>query len=304
MRVQLEIVGGPNAGKQIGLRPGQVAQVGRAAWADLALPGDWSISPLHFALECGYDACRLRDLHSEAGTLLNGVRVTEAPVRPGDQIVAGQNTFALRLADPGQAPAPEAPAAQPARGPAVPSPRPEQERPGKPHDLVAFLRAQPEPLFAVLDAARGFAVVELLQGCPEEHQSLYEGPEGEELADFAPYLVRLPAQSPFLEPLVQQGWGKSWGIYLTSPQSFADVRKHFRRLHRVILPGGETAYFRFYDPRVLRVFLPTCTREEAEQLFGPITGYLLEGKQPGTLLHFSGPSPGRSPVPQAIAVAV
>ena len=49
---------------------------------------------------------------------------------------------------------------------------------------------------------------------------------------------------------------------------------------------GKRLLFRYYDPRVLRVFLPTCTPAELAGFFGPIRGYLLEAGAPETLLRF------------------
>ncbi len=48
----------------------------------------------------------------------------------------------------------------------------------------------------------------------------------------------------------------------------------------------EELYFRFYDPRVLRVFLPVCTHEEAAQLLGPLSCFLMENDKADTLLQF------------------
>jgi len=48
----------------------------------------------------------------------------------------------------------------------------------------------------------------------------------------------------------------------------------------------EQVYFRFYDPRVMRVFLPTCTPEDTTQFFGPIQNYLVEDESPEQLLRF------------------
>src|SRR3712207_3261743 len=88
-RVTLRIQSGPLAGRAIELRAGQVGQVGRSGWADLSVAHDASLSDVHFALECGPSACRLRDLQSRGGTLLNGTRATLADLKDGDEIVAG-----------------------------------------------------------------------------------------------------------------------------------------------------------------------------------------------------------------------
>jgi hypothetical protein len=49
---------------------------------------------------------------------------------------------------------------------------------------------------------------------------------------------------------------------------------------------GRKLYFRFYDPRVLRVYLPTCTTDERSTFFGPVTCFLMEGEEPDELLLF------------------
>ena len=92
--------------------------------------------------------------------------------------------------------------------------------------------------------------------------------------------------SPLLEALVKEGWGKSWAVYLSSPSDLQEVRRHLRHFLQVKLPSGEQVYFRFYDPRVMRVFLPTCTPEDTTQFFGPIQNYLVEDESPEQLLRF------------------
>ena len=156
-----------------------------------------------------------------------------------------------------------------------------------------FLRSQADPLFALLDAARDPKVLGLLMQHNEECQSLYAGVKGITLAAYAPYLVQFSLTTELLEDLVGEGWGKSWGIYLTSNKSFDEVRKHFRHFLMVKLEDDQEAYFRFYDPRVLRVFLPTCTAEELKEFFGPVGCYLVEGGQSERLLKFSPGEKGR-----------
>jgi hypothetical protein len=45
---------------------------------------------------------------------------------------------------------------------------------------------------------------------------------------------------------------------------------------RVRLPNGETSIFRYYDPRVYNIFLPTCNQEQLREVFGPVTKYYAE----------------------------
>jgi hypothetical protein len=44
--------------------------------------------------------------------------------------------------------------------------------------------------------------------------------------------------------------------------------------------------FRFYDPRVLRAYLPTCLAEELNIVFGPVRNFWMESRDPGELLEF------------------
>ena len=45
-------------------------------------------------------------------------------------------------------------------------------------------------------------------------------------------------------------------------------------------------YFRYYDPRVLRVYLPTCNARELQTVFGPVLRYLVEDEKPTGLWTF------------------
>jgi hypothetical protein len=177
------------------------------------------------------------------------------------------------------------------------------EVPTSAQDLLQFLNGQAEPLFALLDAARDPRVLEVLRLSGARHRSLYEGAEGKALADFAPYLVELPLDSPLREPLVHEGWGRSWGVYLTCPQPFAEVRKHFRRFLLVKSEeDGRTLYFRFYDPRVLRIFLPSCTPAGAAEFFGPIREFFVEAVDPGILIRLAPGDHGAVQTTQAVSI--
>ncbi len=45
--------------------------------------------------------------------------------------------------------------------------------------------------------------------------------------------------------------------------------------------------FRYSDPRILRVYLPTCLPDELEQMFGPVTAYVMESEDADTLNYYS-----------------
>ncbi|MGH9402274.1 MAG: DUF4123 domain-containing protein [Terriglobia bacterium] len=270
MRLILEVRSGPQSGKEIDVLPGQLVRIGRTARADAAFSDDSHMSGVHFAVQCEEKVCWVRDYKSTNGTLVNGQKIVEVALREGDKITAGTTQFLVRI-EAGKAEAEPAPA--PVTAP--------QSR------LIALFRRDFQPLFALLDAAREPSVLKVLVESREECQSLFEGPQGDQLAHFAPYLVRLAADSQMLDTLVNQAWGKNWGVYLTCDGSFAELRKHLQYFLRVTLDGHREAFFRYYDPRVLRLFLPTCLPEEIDQFFGPIRYYLMEDEKGGALLRFS-----------------
>lgn len=284
MPVFLEVRSGSRKGSKIRLDTGRVLRVGRTSRADLSFEDDSHLSGVHFSLGCEGNGCRLTDLNSRNGTLVNGQTVNTAVLGNGDTIVAGETTFVVTIEADEAATAGAISAASPVATP--------QDR------LLTLLRSDLQPLFAILDAARDIRILALLLHYKEECQSLYEGTEGATLAQVAPYLVRLAKDSRLLDALVKEGWGKSWGVYLTSASDLLEVRRHLRHFLQVRLPDGEQVYFRFYDPRVMRVFLPTCTAEETVQFFGPIKRYVMESEEPDKLWEFT--TSGRGAVKKVV----
>lgn len=141
--------------------------------------------------------------------------------------------------------------------------------------------------YAVLDAARDPEVLRVLRCSGRRSESLYSGPRAELLARGAPYLVAVPRGSHFQRQLWDHAWGESWGIFLASNAGFATVRTHLRRLLRAVLPDGRKALFRFYDPRVLRVYLPSCSDDERPRFHGPITRFVCEHEDEEQALVFA-----------------
>jgi hypothetical protein len=51
--------------------------------------------------------------------------------------------------------------------------------------------------------------------------------------------------------------------------------------------NDEELYFRFYDPRVLRMFIPTCDRAQLSEFFGEIDYFITQDEDPDFALKFS-----------------
>jgi hypothetical protein len=133
--------------------------------------------------------------------------------------------------------------------------------------------------FALLDAARDERIYPALLKADCEWLCLYRGDAAVTMAEVAPYLVALGAEARFTSWLLRNGWGNSWGLFLHAPVKLDRLQAHFRRLVMAQLPNGKMVYFRFYDPRVLRVYLPTCTAAELETMFGPVERFMIESEE-------------------------
>ncbi|MET0403995.1 MAG: DUF4123 domain-containing protein [Cystobacter sp.] len=255
-RLILQVLWSISGPGKIIVQPGQTLRVGRNQDTGPSLSHDVQLSKEHFELTWDGERCQLRDLGSITGTWLDGQVVLSAEVFNKSWIRAGSTDFSVFIEGftPPREPPPPA-----ARAAAV-------------QNLQAMQAlAREAPLFVILDAARTPRILELIRESVEEFQSLYEGPQGQTLADVAPYLVSLPPDSRLLETLAVEGWMRNWGIYLTCFLPFVEVRRHLRRFLMVEAEDHEQRlYFRFYDPRVLRIFLPTCSAQQREELLGPI----------------------------------
>ncbi|WP_438030762.1 DUF4123 domain-containing protein [Sorangium sp. So ce233] len=288
-RAIVEVRHGPMKGQKAAIAPGGRLRVGRVDRADLAIPGDAQMSALHFEVRWDGAVLRLKDLGSARGTLVGGEPVAEAELENGAWIRAGGTDLMAYLEaatprdeDDEDESDPDAPDAPFLRQLAA---RAAEQRAYCRRVAKDRLRRAPGPLYAVLDAARSARILVLLRESVAPYQSLYEGLEGESLADVAPYLVRLSpievdgGDGGLLERLVDEGWGKRWGIFLSCPLPFREVRRHLRRFLMVEEDEtGDRLYFRYYDPGVLRAFVPTCTPLQKGDLFGDIREIYMESE--------------------------
>jgi hypothetical protein len=296
VKLVLEVIAGPGVGRKIHLSVGQQRSVGRGALADETLP-DERLANTHFELRCDFRACRVRDVAGSGGTYVNGRPVAEVALKDGDRITAGSLTFLVRLTGT---------ALQPPDPFPLPLPAPVPDAVG----LADYLRNERGALYAVLDGAREYdalrergadTVAAAAARCGEPCRSLLEGPRAEHQAAFGPWLVRVADDGAGLERLLAAGWGRAWGVFLSSPHDFDRVRDHLRRFLFVETQPKQLAYFRFYDPRVLRLFLPTCDAEQGGQLFDGVGAFLVEGPEPSRLLRFE--RDGREVRQEEVAVA-
>lgn len=155
------------------------------------------------------------------------------------------------------------------------------------HKFVGHYVGIGDRLYGVVDAARdkelAFAARERFG---DEARWLFEGEVGGPMSDVAPYLVPIEFRkkypydgSEYLD-LWAQHLGNNAGILLVTAAKPDVLWSHLREVFTAVDDSGRKYFFRFYDPRVLRTFFPTCNASQAKEFFGPIRRLLVEAKLP------------------------
>jgi hypothetical protein len=127
-------------------------------------------------------------------------------------------------------------------------------------------------LYGLLDAYENPAVPQKVQELgPEFAVSLFVGEAEKKYWALAPYLIVV--QEATLDWMVQTIWNAPCGVFVLSRSGLESLRTHFRRFLIVQLPDGERWYFRYYDPRILKIYLSNCRTDELEVFFGPVRAF-------------------------------
>ncbi|MDD5033742.1 MAG: DUF4123 domain-containing protein [Methylococcaceae bacterium] len=141
--------------------------------------------------------------------------------------------------------------------------------------------------YAVLDGAANPALLDHLYDEQPEFVCLYRGELEPDIAECAPYLAKLEPGTAFCDWLIGNGWGNHWGIFALSRADIRTLRQHLRKLNRVYEPEShKPLLFRYYDPRVLRIFLPTCDEEQTAEFFGPVEAFFADAEDGEKISHF------------------
>ncbi|MCA9665242.1 MAG: DUF4123 domain-containing protein [Myxococcales bacterium] len=145
------------------------------------------------------------------------------------------------------------------------------------YELAARDEAQ---LYAVLDACR-CDVAERVSRHGVDYAVLWQEPGAipAELRGALPYVVLCRPRRAFARWLFSEGWGHSWGVLAIARAGLGEVARHLRSNLMAQLPDGKRVFFRFYDPRVLRPLIPTCTPEQVSELYGPVLSFVMEDEQ-------------------------
>ena len=140
-------------------------------------------------------------------------------------------------------------------------------------------------LYAILDCCDAPVIYAKVREMDESQAvCLYRGKLNPDVLAEAPYLVR--ATPDLVDWIEKTAWKTPWGIFVVANTDLRSLRKHFRRFFTVADDKGDAVYFRYYDPRVLSVYLPTCTDEELRVFLGPVLAFGVGDPKAATVTYF------------------
>ena len=143
-----------------------------------------------------------------------------------------------------------------------------------------------QSVYAVLDGASFSNLPAELTHHKAEYVCLYRGELEADIAIVAPYLVSLPPGANITPWVLKQIGRNNPGIFIHTRVPVYELRKHLRTFLMIKDVNDQQVYFRYYDPRVLRSYIPSCNAEEKKTLFGPISHYFVENKEGNQLVRY------------------
>ena len=147
----------------------------------------------------------------------------------------------------------------------------------------------PAKTFAILDCAADLRLHEHVARLePGSARCLFLGNLHPAVKAVSPHVVELAPGDPLTRLWRAEGWGKAWGLWIESAGDLHGIWRRTRHFTQAKLPSGEgPVLFRFWDPRVFRVYLPLVEPGELAPWFEGLGAYVLEAEDGRGAVRFS-----------------
>lgn len=136
-------------------------------------------------------------------------------------------------------------------------------------DFLKTISNTEEYLYMIIDCAHDTRILPALAKSLNSRCCLFnEENISETIKAVAPFLVKIKNIDEFVSWCIDEGMHRHWMIFFTSAdQHVSDLRLHFKRFSLANTPDGKQYFFRYYDARVLPVFITSCEQREREDFF-------------------------------------
>lgn len=146
-------------------------------------------------------------------------------------------------------------------------------------DPASFSYAQLKAALFARDRGRVHAVIDgrVVPGLPQRLKEadtngwdcLERGALSPQAMAHSAYLAELRPDAPFTDWLLAEAPATfpGWGLVMASTQPLLPMREHCRDLDDVVTPDGERRPWRWYDPELLALLLPTLSPAQLDALF-------------------------------------
>ena len=257
MRAFIEVINGRYAGMTYFVETGEVCTVGARFGADLFLPNDVLLTPLHFVLKNETENCFLEKLSGQI--FVNNQPFEKGELAHGDWILAGETLFQFTID--GE----------------------ETEHKTVLGKLIEYL-LKVEYLFLLFDENLDRRILPMLLERKAIFRELKKDAKGFEAMTANPLLVKIDNKR-LLETLVRSFWGKGWLVFFKANKSWAQTVEYLQFLLAKTQMGNGVD-LRFYDARMLRVVLGEAEKQHAQYFFGTAEKYFVESQVPSHLFEF------------------
>lgn len=137
--------------------------------------------------------------------------------------------------------------------------------------------------FFLYDAAlNGSYTLLVLQQKFPVHQSLFKGTKDETLIDVAPYIFQVEGD---VAELTEPELSFKRIVVIESSAGLTALAVHFKEFLYQQFEGRE-CYFRFWDSRVLKKFLPGSKPRQLDLFFGPVNSFIIKDEQKAIQFSF------------------
>jgi hypothetical protein len=148
-------------------------------------------------------------------------------------------------------------------------------------------RSPGKRVYGIVDAARSVELAyEAKLQFGKDITSLFLPEFQTRLWNVAPYIVPIDEESDYVARWAAR-WASNVGVFVVSGAEEKPLYEHLRRTFVVEDEQKQAFFFRYYDPRVLRPFLPTCSGAQLEQFFGQVDAFFIESEDGEALCYFA-----------------